>query len=199
MKSRSTTTLVLGLTMLFSIAWSVRPVADARIDPPPRDVRVTVVSVDGTTSDVRERVSHRHLLGRYGRGDSLGYNLCLSLKDGGRFDCTWAGCVGLYGTCSGTWAIQESGLTLTSQRACGMFEHSPLDNLRILSVRDHYLLMQLRDEDWFAKHGADTYACFHRQEARKALEDHMRNQWNHRGRQTNGNRRRRSEVRLERR
>jgi hypothetical protein len=33
----------------------------------------------------------------YYRGDGLGFNLHLSLREGGTFECSWTGCLGNYG------------------------------------------------------------------------------------------------------
>jgi hypothetical protein len=136
----------------------------------PLKVRVTVVAPDGAMNDTREELKAGQLIGEYYVGDGLGYNLYLVLKDGGKFECTWRGCLGAYGTASGKWVIRESGLTITTQKADGILQDRQLDRLRIFSFQKNYLLLQERDLDWFKKHGPDTHCCFHQRGARKAPE-----------------------------
>jgi hypothetical protein len=133
-------------------------------------VRVTVVSPDGSTKEVQEEVTAGQLVGDYSLGDGLGYNLNLVLKEGGNFECTWTGCLGVYGTARGQWAMQEDGLKLSPQMSEGILKDQPLDRLRLLSFQQNYLLVQQRDFDWFKQHGPDTRCCFHQPAARKALE-----------------------------
>jgi len=159
---------------LCAAIWFVGAAADLHSQPLPAKVRVTVMSVDGSTSDVREDLRRRQLVGTYQVGDGLGYNLNLALKEDGKFECRWVGCLGVYGTSSGTWTIQDAGLTLNAAQADGMLKERPVDQLRVFSLQNNYLLLQERDADWFKKHGADTYCCFHQTGARTALEGQQR-------------------------
>ena len=138
--------------------------------------RVTAVSDEGSTSDVHQEIKASQLLGDYDLGDGLGYNLSLSLKDGGKFECQWTGCLGVYGACSGTWSIRETGLKLLPDKANGMLKNRPMDGLRIVSFQQNYLLLQESDADWFKRNGPDTFCSFHQTSARKSLEDFQRRQ-----------------------
>ena len=161
-------------TVLCTVVWLVGSAAVVRSEPPTAKVRVTLISVDGSTTEVREGLQDRQLFGDYRLGDGLGYNLSLSLKDGGKFECQWIGCLGVYGTSSGAWTIQDTGLKLDPKKADGMFKDRPIDRLRILSFQKNYLLLQERDSEWFKKYGPDTFCCFHQAGARKALAEHER-------------------------
>ena len=138
-------------------------------EPSSVHIRVITVSADGSTKEAIQEVKNTQLVGEYRVGDGLGYNLHLVLKEGAAFECTWTGCLGVYGTASGVWSIKDSELELIPHDANGMLEERPLDRMRIVSFHGHYLLLQNEDHEWFAKHGPDTFCCFHKPEARKPL------------------------------
>src|SRR5882762_1381233 len=98
--------------ILCAAAWLIANVAIGFGQPPVSKVRLTVVSADGSKKEVRDDIQARKLAGDYCVGDGLGYNLSLSLKEGGKYECTWNGCLGVYGKSTGTWAIDEAGLKL---------------------------------------------------------------------------------------
>jgi hypothetical protein len=154
--------------------WLGGSVADLRSQPPPAKVRVTIVSADGSMSDVHEQLQARQLIGEYDVGDGLGYNLNLILKEGGKFECKWLGCLGVYGTSSGAWTIQDTGLKLAPEKADGMLKDRPVDRMRVLSLQKNYFLLQERDSDWLKEYGPDTYCCFHQSGGRKTLEEYQR-------------------------
>jgi hypothetical protein len=137
-------------------------------------VTVTTVAPDGSTKEATEELLAKQFLGSYYLGDGTGYSLDLELTEGQRFLCTWRGCLGVYGTSLGRWTVKTGGLQLTAHQSDGMLEDRPLGPLRVISLQGHLLLLQERDRDWFAKHGADTYCCFHKKEARDALLEHWR-------------------------
>jgi hypothetical protein len=150
-----------------------RPASEPPAEPArsaPVKVKVIIVSPDGSTKEAATEIASHHLLGSYRLGDGTGYNLHLELKDSQRFECTWTGCLGVYGTSSGQWVLESDGPNLAVEQADGMLEDRPLGRLRVVSLQSHYLLLQERDGDWFAEHGPDTFRCFHQETARKVLE-----------------------------
>jgi hypothetical protein len=52
-----------------------------------------------------------------------------------------------------------------------LLKEQPIERLRVISLRNNYLLLEERRTDWFKEHGPDTFFCFHQSAARKALDD----------------------------
>jgi hypothetical protein len=129
-----------------------------------------VVQPNGSTKDVAEPIRTGQLVGDYSAGGGTGYNLDLRLKEGGRFECTWHGCLGVYGTTAGAWSLGEAGLKFIPEKADGMFKNQPLGTLRVISHQQHYILVQERDLDLLKKYGPSTFVCLHQRAARKSLE-----------------------------
>lgn len=71
-------------------------------------------------------------VGDYYQGDGLGYNLHLTLKPDGSFSCQWSGCMGDYGSTSGTWVHDGDRITVDATKSSGMFDDSPLGNMVIV-------------------------------------------------------------------
>jgi hypothetical protein len=92
----------------------------------------------------------------------------LNLKDGGKFESTWVGCLGVYGRASGAWSLQEDGLKLVAQKSEGMLEGRPIDRLRIFSLKGNYLLLQERDLNWYKNFGLNG-CIFFQDAAREAV------------------------------
>jgi len=134
-------------------------------------MRVTVVPRDGPTTETIRDVQAKDLVGEYRLGDGLGYNLHLVLKGNGAFECKWTGCLGVYGTSSGGWTLQEAGLALTTHRSDGMLKDQPIEWLRGVVFDGQYLLLQKRDLDKFKEYGPVTFHCFHQKAVRQALVD----------------------------
>jgi hypothetical protein len=141
-------------------------------------VRVSVVSPDRTMREEVRQVRAAQLLGNYYQGDGLGINLSLGLRDGAKFDCTWHGCLGVYGKASGTWSLGDSGVQINTRESEGMLKHKPLNRLRVVAWQGHYLLVQERDLDSLKQRGPDSSFCFHQEAARKAFEDEWRRRIN---------------------
>lgn len=72
------------------------------------------------------------LVGRYFQGDGLGYNLELNLRADGTFTCEWTGCLGHYGSTSGTWLPSKDMIELDAEHASGTFETEPISNILIV-------------------------------------------------------------------
>jgi hypothetical protein len=135
---------------------------------------VITVSPDGSTKVEPEEIVVHRFVGSYRLGDGTGYNLVLELKEDQRFECTWVGCLGVYGRSSGQWGVESDGPRLATEQSDGMLKNRPLGQLRVIGLQGHYLLLQEKDRDWFAKHGPDTFCCFHQDAARKAVEQQWR-------------------------
>lgn len=138
--------------------------------PQAADVRVTVVPASGGDRAKETRTLTANVLaGRYGVGDGLGYNLSLELNADGAFDCTWTGCLGTYGTASGSWSPTPAGVSLAARSADGMlvgeFEHP----LPVVDLDGHLLLIAPGRRDWFHEYGPDAFGCLHEEDARPAL------------------------------
>jgi hypothetical protein len=136
--------------------------------------KVILVAPDGSRKEAVEGIKSKELVGDYKCGDGLGYNLQLILKEGGRFDCIWRGCLGEYGKSTGEWTIDQQGLKLASASAEGMLKEKPLGRLYVVRFREHFLLLPVGDLDWFDKNGPDRLCCLHKQAARDALEKERR-------------------------
>jgi hypothetical protein len=134
------------------------------------EVGVIAVAEDATQIEVKEAVDPARLAGRYYVGDGTGYNLDLNLGADGTFDCTWRGCLGVYGTSAGTWALGPDGVTVTAVRSDGMLQEKPLDRLRVATFQGHYLLVRESYLDLFEKWGPTRGSCLH-QEAAGAVID----------------------------
>ena len=108
------------------------------------------------------------LHGQYYAGDGLGYNLGLSLNPNGSYECTWHGCLGLYGSADGSWSLEGANLVLTPRSETDMLV-GYLVTLDIVSYMGHLLLVTEHDRDFFLKHGPSTYSALHRSEAQDLL------------------------------
>jgi hypothetical protein len=137
-------------------------------------IKVIVVAPDGSRKESLEGIKSKELTGDYRCGDGLSYNLQLTLKEGGRFDCTWRGCLGEYGKSTGEWTIDQQGLKLASASAEGMLKEKPLGRLYVIRFREHFLLLPDSDRDWFEKNGPDRFFSLHKQAARDNLEKEQR-------------------------
>lgn len=87
------------------------------------------------------------LIGDYYQGDGLGLNLYLSLKPDGSFSCQWSGCLGDYGSTSGTWVHDGDQITVKTTESSGLFEVNPLGNMAIINHEGVDRLLLDRDKD----------------------------------------------------
>jgi len=81
--------------------------------------------------------------GAYYRGDGLGYNVTLVLKEDGRYEAWWDGCLGRYGTAKGNWALKSAKLILTPSEEIEMMK----EHLRVLLVRKYDGRFELLPEE----------------------------------------------------
>ena len=81
------------------------------------------------------------LVGTYYFGDGLGVNQELVLRPDGTFSCQWTGCLGDYGSTTGTWDRDGDRFLLSVKTATGMFLRSPLENMTIVmhNERPHFI------------------------------------------------------------
>jgi hypothetical protein len=117
--------------------------------PTASQTKVIVVAPDGSKKEGVDAVKAKELVGEYYCGDGYGYNLDLILKEGGRFKCTWSGCLGVYGRSSGGWSVDREGVKLAPESADGTLKDRPLARLRVVRFREHYLLLQDKNRGWF--------------------------------------------------
>jgi hypothetical protein len=60
--------------------------------------------------------------GRWYRGDGLGENIYLNLREDGTYEATWRGCLGEYGKASGRWSRTAGEVALTPRGEEGMMK-----------------------------------------------------------------------------
>ncbi|MFO0812349.1 MAG: hypothetical protein U0796_03970 [Gemmatales bacterium] len=144
--------------------------------PPLNRVKVTVVSEDGITKEMQVIVHRAHFEGSYYVGNGLGMNLYLSLLASGQFTCKWTGCIGDYGSSSGTWKIQPNGIVLNAQKAEGLLEDRPITQLNVIQYQQHFLLRDERYSGYFSNSPIGRSRCFHQEKARKSIDDFVTRQ-----------------------
>jgi hypothetical protein len=142
----------------------------------PAKVKATVLAYAGVQA-VREEqreIDPSALAGNYYVGDGLGYNLHLVLGKDRKFECTWTGCLGVYGQASGAWSLDEKGLSFSQDKGTGTLQSPAFDRLRIVVFRGRYLLLKDCDRRRFEEYGPNASWCFHREEDRKVLNEEFR-------------------------
>jgi hypothetical protein len=58
-------------------------------------------------------ISASKVPGTYYKGDGLGENISLELREDGTYSAQWHGCLGSYGSASGTWRLSGNDVELT--------------------------------------------------------------------------------------
>ena len=111
--------------------------------------------------------------GEYSSGDGLGWNLRLDLSEGGRFSCSWHGCVvGSSMVVEGTWSRDGETLLFTPTTAARegfLTRYFDGKTARLASADGHPILVFADQEDFFARHGASTGSCFSQDAARNVV------------------------------
>jgi hypothetical protein len=133
--------------------------------------RVLAVAEDGTRAELRQAIAPGQLIGRYYVGDGTGFNLLLTLRIDATFDLTWTGCLGVYGTAKGTWAIDSDGVASTTTQATGIIERSGLGRLQIVTFAGHILLVEELGRKLFDAFGPSPDTCLHRKAARTVIRE----------------------------
>jgi hypothetical protein len=107
------------------------------------------------------------LAGNYYRGDGLGYNVTLVLRESGEYSSEWHGCLGKYGEAAGKWKLQGERVTFTPSTEKDMMV-GHLKTLDVVKIDGEWILVPTDKEDrkFFDEHGASRFTCF--QKAKKA-------------------------------
>jgi hypothetical protein len=136
--------------------------------PPPTDVAVLAIAPDGTRTHLIEPISINRMAGEYRTVGTGSY--VLKLNSDATFKYEYYGCFGLYGTCSGTWALGHDGIDLQINAAEDWFTvHRPA-RLMVLSLQGHYLLVADNYMELFNQIGVDVDVCLHQRPAQFAIE-----------------------------
>jgi hypothetical protein len=101
--------------------------------------------------------------GNYYRGDGTGYNIYLTLLKNGTYTAQWRGCLGEYGTASGTWAVTEKRIVLKPVKEKDMMK-GHLKVLDVLRYKGQWIFVPSDDRDFYDKYGVSRYSCFQKQE-----------------------------------
>src|SRR6516164_2031205 len=161
--------LFVGLVLL-PCEKPISPTAQATNDHPAIRTRVIVLCLDRSQREEVKELSLEPLTGEYSVGEGLGFSLHLALKEKGKFDCTSTGCLGVYGTRSGTWSLDGTGIKLITKSSKDRLKERPLEHLRVVSFQKHYLLV--RDEDMERLNELRLRGwCFHKKAARAILDE----------------------------
>ncbi|MHC4837215.1 MAG: hypothetical protein ACYTF3_03385 [Planctomycetota bacterium] len=109
----------------------------------------------------------------YYSGDGLGWNLRLDLREGGRFSCSWHGCVaGSSMVVEGAWSRDGETFLFTptaAAREAFFTRYFDGKTARLASADGHSILIFADQEDFFARHGASTGSCFSQDAAREGV------------------------------
>jgi hypothetical protein len=143
------------------------PEPQAEAGPPPGNVTVISMAADGTRTKSTIPIVPNQLAGEY-RTRGMSSDV-LQLNPDMTFKCESHGCLGLYGTCSGTWAIDQNGIEPTTTMADGMFKDRPFVRLKVVSLQGHYLLIREDYMDFFDGRGVSRVFCFHQEPALNAI------------------------------
>ena len=106
--------------------------------------------------------------GEYYCGDGLGFNLSLTLNQSGRFECTWTGCLGVYGKAQGNWAVEGERVVFQPETATGRLREY-LSHADIVKYREHLLLVLEKHKEFYEPTRPSADWCLHRDEARYVL------------------------------
>lgn len=113
-------------------------------------------SLTGCAVDATVRPVAAELPGQYYSGDGLGYNVTVTLNSDGTYISDWQGCLGTYGSASGTWHLSDDQLVFYADT-----EHDLLIGYlrKATTIRHHGKLGFVREED-LSDQQIDEYAVF---------------------------------------
>ncbi len=108
------------------------------------------------------------LAGRWYRGDGLGVNLRLELREDGTYSQTWHGCLGKYGEAAGEWKFEEGQVRFTPTEEEGMLR----GRAESLDVEEHeggWVLVPTseRAREFHERWGPSPSSCYVRLEPRE--------------------------------
>jgi hypothetical protein len=103
--------------------------------------------------------------GSYYRGDGLGYNVSLTLKENGKYTAEWHGCLGKYGEASGNWSLTKKRITFLPSKEEGNLK-GYLKKLDVLKFKGDWILLPTDKEDrgFYDKWGVSRSSCFQKVE-----------------------------------
>lgn len=101
--------------------------------------------------------------GDYYRGDGTGYNIYLTLVANGTYTAKWRGCLGEYGTASGSWTVADKRIVFKPVKEKDMMK-GHLKSLDVLRYKGQWIFVPSEDRDFYDKHGVSRYSCFQKQE-----------------------------------
>lgn len=100
--------------------------------------------------------------GSYYRGDGLGYNVNLNLKEDGTYTGKWRGCLGLYGTAQGRWTSNGKQILLKPSQETDMMK-GHLRTLDIVYQQKKIALLPTTDRKERTKWGIPKFLYFQKQ------------------------------------
>ena len=121
----------------------------------------------GLAAEVNEKgtpeapANAKAVAGTYYRGDGLGYNVSLTLKENGKYNAEWHGCLGKYGEASGKWTVAGNRITFTPAKEEGMMK-GYLQSLDVLRFKGDSILVPTdsRDREFYNGSGVSRFSCF---------------------------------------
>jgi hypothetical protein len=84
------------------------------------------------------------------------------LAAGGTYKAEWHGCLGTYGTASGTWLVDGERIVLSPSSETDMMK-GHLRELHIVKQDGQFVFVPDLHDDYYRKYGPDRYSAFHRQ------------------------------------
>ena len=132
----------------------------------------TLTSLDSFSGDKVEKgqpetpSNSKAIAGAYYRGDGLGMNISLHLKNNGKYNAEWHGCLGKYGESSGKWKLKGGRIVFLASKEKGMLTDflKPLETCRF---NGDWILVPTEKPDrrFYEDYGVARMACF--QKARR--------------------------------
>jgi hypothetical protein len=109
--------------------------------------------------------STKAVAGNYYRGDGLGYNISLTLKENGKYTAEWHGCLGKYGEASGTWSLTDKRITFTPTKEENLMQ-GYLRSLDVLKFKGDWIFVPTEkgDRESYDKSGVSRSSCFQKKE-----------------------------------
>ena len=103
--------------------------------------------------------------GEYYRGDGLGMNITLSLKEDGKYSAEWHGCLGKYGEGAGTWSLKGKSIAFTPSVEKDMLK-GYLTKLDTAKFKGEWILVPTdkMSSDWYEREGPSRFSCYIKKE-----------------------------------
>ena len=104
--------------------------------------------------------------GTYYRGDGLGYNVTVNLKPDARYTAQWRGCLGVYGTARGTWALDGQRIVFSPSKETDMMR-GHLRELHIVRQDGQIVFVPDLTDSYYRQYGPNRYSAFERQDEKR--------------------------------